>query len=124
PEIPGIGGKLCPEYASSIPAIEDACIYYAIKNEIGQLKNIQEIVNAIPELKPWKEDVKRSFLINEISIKILNAVKNKPKTLQNKIKNEIDISDGRLVSNVIHYLENVNKIKRNKTGNTYEIEIQ
>lgn len=68
--------------------------------------------------------MKRSFLINEISIKILNAVKNKPKTLQNKIKNEIDISDGRLVSNVIHYLENVNKIKRNKTGNTYEIEIQ
>ena len=54
---------------------------------------------------------------------ILNIVKNKPHIMQNKIKDEINCKDGRLVSSVVHYLENIKRIKRKKVGKSYSLEI-
>jgi len=104
-----------------IPAIEVGSIFWAIYRAEGQLLNLKEIVECFPELEPWKETVKKAFLIKDIASKIYQYVKNNQGCLQKGLKKSLGIEDGRLISNTIYYMELVGKVKRKKIGTTYSL---
>jgi len=106
---------------SSIPAIEEASVFFGVYGAIGQLKNIKELVENISDLKPWEKTVERGFLIAEIASKLYKYVKDNPGSLQREMKNNLGYDDGKLISTVAYYLERIEKIKREKTGNTYKL---
>ncbi len=108
---------------SSIPAIEEASVFYGVYGSVGQLKNLKELVENIPELKPWEATVERGFLIAEITSKLYKYVKDNPGRLQREMKNYLGYDDGKLISIVAYYLERIGKIKREKAGNTYKLYI-
>lgn len=103
----------------SIPAIETGAVFWAIYGAEGQLLNIKEVVEYFPELEPWKEDVKRAFTMKELASKIYQYVRENKGCEQKELKKALGVEDGKLISNVIHYMELVKKIKRKKAGNTY-----
>lgn len=105
----------------SIPAIETGAIFWAIYGAEGQLLNIKEVVEYFPELEPWKEHVKHAFAIKELASKIYQYMRENKGCNQKELKKALGVEDGRLISNAVHYMELVGKVKRKKMGNTYSL---
>lgn len=106
---------------SSISAIEVGSIFWAIYGVEGQLLNIKEVVEYFPELEPWKETIEKAFTIKELAPKIYEYVMDNKGCLQKELKKALGVEDGRLISNVIYYMELVGKVERKKVGNTYSL---
>ncbi len=105
----------------SIPAIEVGSIFHAIYGEEGQLCNLKEVVECLPELEPWKNTIEEAFAMKALTSKIYQYVKDNEGYLQKKLKKVIGVEDGRLVSRVVYYMALVGKLERKKTGNTYSL---
>lgn len=105
----------------SIPAIETGAIFWAIYGAEGLLLNIKEVVEYFPELELWKEHIKHAFTIKELASKIYQYVRANKGCKQNGLKKALGVEDGKLISNVVHYMELAGKIKRKKVGNTYSL---
>jgi len=108
---------------SSIPAIEEVLPHYAVLGQVGQIENVKEVVEYFPELSPWKNNVEKALEMKILASKIYDYVKENPGTLQKHLKKKLDYNDGRLISNVIYYMEIHKKIQRKKTDNSYELTI-
>mgnify|MGYP001351552161 CR=1 FL=1 len=100
----------------SIPAIDKALIYFAINGNSGQLKNIEDIVEYFVELHFYKEKVIEAFHMLETAAKIYKLVKTNPNTIQSDLKKQLNVEDGKFVARTVHYMENLNKIKKSKVG--------
>ncbi|MFQ6062919.1 MAG: hypothetical protein ACE5J9_07065 [Methanosarcinales archaeon] len=105
----------------SIPAIEFGSTFWAIYGIEGQLLNLKEVVDYFPELKPWREIVERAFTMKDLASRIYKYVKDNEGCLQKELKKALEFEDGRLISNVVYYMELTGKIERRKTGNTYSM---
>jgi len=105
----------------TIPAIEIGSIFWAIYGAEGQLLNIKEVVEYFPELEPWKKTIKKAFIIKELVPKIYQYVRRNKGCLQKELKKGLCAKDGRIVSNVVYYMELIGKLERKKMGNTYSL---
>ena len=70
----------------TIPAIDWVLPHFAVRGNIGQLKNIKDVVDFFPELANWNEEVEKAFLMQKLSSKIYSYVKEHPDTLQKDLK--------------------------------------
>ncbi len=100
----------------TIPVIDWVLPHLAVKGNIGQLRNIKDVVDYFPELSKWKEEVDKAFELQKLASKIYSYLKDNPETLQKDLKKFIDYPDGKLIANVVHYMEVQGKIKRSKIG--------
>ena len=105
----------------SIPAIEIGSNFWAIYGEEDQLLNLKEVVEYFPELEPWKKTIEKAFTMKELASRIYRYVRKNEGCLQKELKKTLEIKDGRLVSNIVYYMELVGKLKRKKIGNTYSL---
>ena len=105
----------------SIPAIEFGSTFWAVYGAEGQLLNLKEVVECLPELEPWKENIDKAFAMKALASRIYQHVRNNEGCLQKELKKALSVEDGRLVSNVVYYMELVGKLERKKTGNTYSL---
>lgn len=105
----------------SIPAIKFGAIFWAIYGMEGQLLNLKEIVEYFPELEPWRETIEEAFVMKDLASRICQYVRDNKGCLQKEIKKALEIENGRLVSNVVHYMELVGKLKRKKIKTTYSL---
>ena len=105
----------------SIPAIELGSIFHAIYGEEGQLLNLKEIVEYLPEIEPWKKTIEKAFAMKELASNIYQHVKANDGCLQKELKEALRVEDGSLVSNVVYYMALVGKLDRGKRGNTYAL---
>ena len=100
----------------TIPAIDWVLPHLAVRGNIGQLKNIKDVVDYFPELEKWKVEVDKAFIMQKLASKIYNYLKNQPDTLQKDLKKLINFPDGRLIANVVYYMEMQGKIRKSKVG--------
>lgn len=100
----------------TIPAIDFVLPHLAIRGNIGQIKNIQDIVNFFPELNNWKDTVEKAFLMQKLASKIYAYLKDNPDTLQKDLKKHINCPDGISIIEIINIMILYNKITRNKIG--------
>jgi len=108
---------------TKIPAIEFGLKYYAVLGIKGQLDNIREVVEYFDELRPWRPEVEKAFEMFNLTKRLTIFLKENEGFLQKDLKKALNYSDGRLISNTIHYLERANRIKRIKAGKTYALHI-
>ncbi len=108
---------------SSIPAIEEVLPHYAILGYVGQIENIKEVVTYFPELSFLKPKVEKAFEMRILSSKIYEYIKENPGTLQKNLKKKLNYNDGRIISNVIYYMEIHKKIQRKEINNSYELSV-
>lgn len=107
----------------TIPAIDWVLPHFAVRGNIGQLKNIKDVVEYFPELEKWKEEVDKAFTMQKLASKIYHFIKEHPETLQKDLKKYIDYSDGKVIANVVHYMVLQGKIKKNKIGKSITLSI-
>lgn len=105
----------------SIPAIEIGSTFWAIYGAEGQLLNLKEVVEYFPEIEPWKETIEKAFTMKELASRIYRYVRENKGCLQKELKKALGVEEGRLVSNVVYYMELVGKLERKKVGNTYSL---
>ena len=105
----------------SIPALEEPLPYYAINGYGGEIQNIEEIVEFLPELSPWKEAVNEAKETASLASRLLKTINDSPGTLQKDIKKLVNVEDGKKVANVLYYMELYEKIRKEKSGNTNQL---
>ena len=54
----------------TIPAIDFVLPHLAVSGNMGQIKNIQDIVNYFPELSKWKEVVDATLIMKKLASEI------------------------------------------------------
>jgi hypothetical protein len=113
------------EYGSfdlgSIPALEEPLPYYAIHGNVGQIRNIEEMIAFFQELSGWQEMVRNAKEMARMSVLLMTAIEGTPGVLQKDIKKLVGVDDGKKVANVLHYMELYNKIHKEKSGNTNKL---
>jgi hypothetical protein len=111
-------------YINKIPAIEKSLIYSAIYGNIGQIKNIEDIVNYFKDLHHYKELVTIAYIRKDLASKIYQYVKANPNCQQSELKKGIDFKDGRLISTTVHYMEKAGKLSKTKEGKKIFLKIK
>jgi len=104
-----------------ILAIDYACDYLPAYEDYNKLKIYGEFVNAMPKLAYYKPVIDRAFQMYDIVQGLKKLFNDKDEVFQKDVKKLLGYSDGRAISRAIHYLENIGKVKRKKTGTTYLI---
>ncbi len=99
-----------------IPAIEKALIYFSVNGVIGQLRNIEDIVNYFEELENYKDKVQEAYLRKELASKIYKYISDNPNSLQVNLKKNIEFNDGRFIASTVHYMVNAEKLLKRKEG--------
>lgn len=107
---------------SSIPAISQACIFWAVLGRAEEIRTAQAFCRQYPDLKDWDEEFEQALKRLDLVIRIENILRaTSTGCPQNQLKNELNESDGRFLSNTIHYMEVAGKVKRQQTGKTYTL---
>lgn len=109
------------EIPPSIPAITEATIWHAINGARGQLENVRDLVAFFPEVSDHLPGVEEGFVMLDMAGKVRKHLAEHPGTLQDRIKKEIGVEDGRLLSRVIHYMELAGQVKRREEGKTHAL---
>ncbi len=106
---------------SSIPALQQGGTILALVGDESGLAQMRNIVVSTPELQPWIESIDQHENALRLFQAIQDAVKAHPNCLQTEVKDLVGESNGRLVANLISYLEKDGKIVRTKHGRTYKL---
>ena len=98
----------------NFPEIKEMTIEYAVRGLKGQMKNVQELVEWYPDLKPWMPILARSMHVASISDRTKNLLKARTSISQRDLQTELDEEDKRLVSDTLKYMEKYGIIRRAK----------
>ena len=105
---------------ASIPAVEIGLKYWAALRQLVKIQAVEQLVDSMPELDPWKSEVQVAYSNAEFSKDILTFVRGHPGVRQSKLGKMIGIS-GQTLRWVVYYLEKTGQVRRKKVGNTYEL---
>jgi len=103
---------------ASIPAIEIALKYWAALRDLGKIQIVERMIDNLPELEPWKKEVRAAYANAKFSKAILAFIGEHPGTRQNRLGKAIGIS-GQTLRWLVYYLERTGSLRRDKQGNTY-----
>lgn len=102
----------------NIPAISYGLIYFSIYGRVGQLKNIEELVNKYPELtKIYAKDVEEAFLRKELAKKIYDYVKSNPDCKETDLKTLKMNADYQFIRETVRYMEKAGLIDKRTVKN-------
>lgn len=107
----------------NMPALTQGGTMLAITGDRKGLAMLQDLVSEFDHLEEYRADAEKHLAAIDLFNAIRKAVAAKPGILQNKIKSEVGADDGRLVSNLISWLEKSGEITRAKNGKTYALYI-
>ncbi|MFT7445825.1 MAG: hypothetical protein ACI9LZ_000733 [Glaciecola sp.] len=105
----------------SIPALTQGGNMLAITGDRKGLEMLHDLVSEFDHLKEYRADAKKHLAAVDLFDDIRKVIATKPGILQNKVKAEVGVEDGRLVSNLISWLEKAGEIIRAKNGKTYAL---
>lgn len=105
----------------NMPALTQGGTMLAITGDRKALSMLHNLVSEFDHLEEYRADAEKHLAAIDLFEAIRKAVAAKPGILQNKMKSEVDVEDGRLVSNLISWLEKAGEITRAKNGKTYAL---
>lgn len=105
----------------SIPSIEIACPFLAVYGSLNALKKLRDLVNDSPDLRHYRLKVDEAFVMCWVANKITWRAKTLNGVLQKDLEFYLNFKDGKIISNVVQFLEKIGRIKREKAGTTYRI---
>jgi hypothetical protein len=124
PKIPALIQETKRDYGKfdlkSIPAIEIGLIYWAAYENKLKIIQVQSLVNQYPDLELWKTNVNEAFENLDLVNKIMELLKISS-VKQTEIKSILGLNDGKKVSNILYYLDQIGKVERMKNGNSYDV---
>lgn len=127
PKIPALIRETKRDYGKfdlkSIPAIEIGLIFWAAYENKSKILQVQSLVNKYPDLEPWKTNVNEAFENLDLVSKIMELLK-KSSVKQSEIKTIMGQNDGKKISNILYYLDQIGKVERVKNGNSYDVKIK
>lgn len=107
---------------SSIPAITQACIFWAVLGRADEIRTAHIFCKQYSDLKDWDEEFEQAYKRLNLASRIEGILRtNSMGYPQNKLKAELGELDGRFLSNTIHYMEAAGKVKRQQNGKTYTL---
>ena len=105
----------------NMPALTQGGTMLAITGDRKGLAMLHDLVSEFDHLEEYRADAEKHLAAIDLFDAIRKAVAAKPGILQNKMKSEVGAEDGRLVSNLISWLEKAGEITRAKNGKTYAL---
>lgn len=105
-----------------IPALGQGGTMLAIRGDMEGLVEMRRLVSDFGYLEGSRQEVEEHFTDMELFGRIREVIRAKPGVLQNRMKAELGIEDGRRASRLIAYLEKAGEIRREKSGKTYELQ--
>ncbi|MBA7569528.1 hypothetical protein ES708_11268 [subsurface metagenome] len=107
----------------NFPEIKEMTIEYAVRGLKGQMKNVQELIQWYPDLKPWVPILVRSMRIANISERTKNILKVRSSISQRDLQTELHSEDKRTVSHTLKYMEKYGIIRRTKEDRDWLISL-
>lgn len=104
-----------------VPAIYYACRFFPITGARGQLENILELVEFLPEIGYYREGVEQAIESIETVKSIRACLTANPGTKQNQLRKALEYDDGRHLSQLVKDMELMGQLERRKSRNTYEL---
>jgi hypothetical protein len=105
----------------SVPSIEIACPFLAVYGGLKALAELRDMVHRSPDLHHYRLKVDEAFIMCWVANKITWKAKTLKGVLQKDLELYLNFKDAKTISKVVHYLEKVGRIKREKSGTTYRI---
>lgn len=105
----------------NMPALTHGGTMLAITGDRKGLATLHDLVSEFDHLEEYRAEATKHHAAIGFFDAIREVVAAKPGILQNKMKSELGAEDGRLVSNLISWLEKANEITRAKKGKTYAL---
>lgn len=107
-----------------IPAIYKGLAYYSINGRIGQIKNIADIVYYFDELKFNTRYLEEAYEMLKLTPKIYNLISKDGEIQQSKIKKKLNYENGQLITSIVNYMVNADKLTKFKIGRNIFVKIK
>lgn len=104
-----------------IPALSQGGTMMAITGDRDGLCELRRLVQDFDHLDAYRKEAEEHFVDLDLFNRIRDVIRRKPGVLQNQMKAELGINDGRRASRLVSYLEKSGEVRRAKNGNTYEL---
>ena len=104
-----------------IPALSQGGVMMAIIGDREGLSELRDLVQEFGFLEAYREEADEHFIDLDLFNRIRDVVRAKPGVLQNQMKFELGVTDGRRVSRLVSYLEKSGEVHRAKSGKTYKL---
>lgn len=105
----------------NMPALTQGGTMLAITGDRKGLAMLHDLVSEFDHLEEYRAEAEKHLAAIDLFDAIRKSVAAKPGILQNKMKSEVGAEDGRVVSNLISWLEKAGEISRAKNGKTYAL---
>ena len=107
-----------------IPALSQGGTMMAITGDRDGLSELRALVQEFDFLETYREEADEHFIDMDLFKRIRDVIRAKPGVLQNQMKTELGIADGRRASRLVSYLEKSGEVRRAKSGRTYELYLE
>nr|WP_320178900.1 hypothetical protein [Roseovarius pacificus] len=93
----------------------------AITGDRDGLCELSDLVQEFDFLESYREEADEHLIDLDLFNRIRDVIHAKPGVLQNQMKTELGITDGRRASRLVSYLEKSGEVRRAKSGKTHEL---
>ena len=104
-----------------IPALSQGGTMMALIGDLDGLTELRDLVFEHEFLDAYRDEAEEHFVHRDLFNQIRDVIRDKPGVLQNGMKTELGIEDGRLASRLVSYLEKSGEVRRAKKGKTYAL---
>jgi len=102
------------------PPLGYACHYLSILRRRDDLRRIGTLLKSVPELTEWLDEVDYALERADLMDKVESFLLENPGFIQAKLGKTLGV-DGREVSNLIYYAEQMGLVHRDKEGRSYRL---
>lgn len=104
-----------------IPPLEQGGRILALVGDEEALFQLEALVEAIPELEPWRTKIQEHWEDFRLFNQIEKSVLEHPYCLQTEVKSLVGYDDGHRIATLISYLEKAHRIQRITEGKRYRL---
>lgn len=107
----------------SLPPLEYACYYLAVLRRRDDLHRIETLLKSVPELSEWLSEVNSALKRADLMDRIESFLLESPGFIQAKLGKSLGV-EGREVSNLMYYAEQLRLVRRDKEGQSYRLYLE
>ena len=104
----------------SLPPLAYANQYLSVLRKRDDLHRIRTLVKSVPELTDWLSEVDYALERADLMDRVESFLLENPGFIQSKLGKALDVN-GREVSNLLFYAEQMGLIRREKEGRSYRL---